>query len=49
MTWRNPVMVVADLNLPDADVVLGIDFLRRRRVWLSYAAHRVFLGPSGGQ
>jgi predicted aspartyl protease len=48
-TWRDPVMVVADLNLPDADIVLGVDFLRGRRVWFSYAAHRIFLGPPRAQ
>jgi hypothetical protein len=47
--WRNPVMIVTDLNLPDADIVLGIDFLRRRRVWFSYAAHRIFLGRPNGR
>jgi predicted aspartyl protease len=43
-TIRDPVMVVADLNLPDADIVLGLDFLRGRRVRFSYAARRIFLG-----
>lgn len=40
---RDPVMIVAPLNLPDADIVLGLDFLRPRRVWFSYPGHRVFL------
>jgi predicted aspartyl protease len=44
-TVRDPVMIVAPLNLPDADIVLGLDFLRGRRVWFSYPAHRIFLGP----
>jgi predicted aspartyl protease len=44
-TVRDTVMIVAPLNLPDADIVLGLDFLRGRRVWFSYPAHRIFLGP----
>jgi len=44
-TIRDPVMIVADLNLPDADIVLGLDFLRGRRVWFSYASRRIFLAP----
>lgn len=41
---RDPVIMVAPLGLQDADLVLGADFLRGHRVWLSYASHRVFLG-----
>jgi predicted aspartyl protease len=40
---RDPVIVVAALGLQDADLVLGADFLRTRRAWLSYGSHRVFL------
>ena len=43
-TVREPVMIVAPLNLPDADIVLGLDFLRGRRVWFSYPTQRIFLG-----
>jgi predicted aspartyl protease len=46
--WRDPTMIVADLNLPDADIVLGLDFLRGRRVWFSYAARRLLIGPPDG-
>jgi predicted aspartyl protease len=38
-----PEILVTDVSASDADVVLGIDFLFRRRVWLSYGARRVFL------
>ena len=31
------------LGLQDADLVLGGDFLRWQRVWLSYASHQIFL------
>ena len=41
---RDPVIMVAPLGLQDADLVLGADFLRGHRVWLSYASHLVFFG-----
>jgi predicted aspartyl protease len=40
----DPALVVAPLDLDDADLLLGADFLRTRRVWLSYRSHRIFLG-----
>jgi predicted aspartyl protease len=40
---RDQIIVVAKLGLQDADLVLGADFLRWQRVWLSYKSHRVFL------
>jgi clan AA aspartic protease (TIGR02281 family) len=40
---RNPEIVVTDVRLNDADLVLGIDFLRSRRVWLSYGSQQIFL------
>lgn len=42
-TLRDRVIVVTNLRLQDADLVLGVDFLRSRRVWLSYASHQIFL------
>jgi predicted aspartyl protease len=42
-TVRNPEMIVTDLKLSDADLVLGIDFLRPRRIWLSYGSQQLFL------
>lgn len=42
-TLRDQVIVVTRLGLQDADLVLGSDFLRWQRVWLSYATHQVFL------
>jgi predicted aspartyl protease len=41
---RDPVIVIAQLGLQDADLVLGADFLRSRRVWLSYGSHQIFVG-----
>jgi predicted aspartyl protease len=42
-TFINPVLIVARLNLDDADLVIGMNYLRARRVWLSYGAHKVFI------
>jgi predicted aspartyl protease len=43
---RNPEIVVADFKLADADLVLGMDFLAVRRLWMSYGAHQIFLARS---
>lgn len=40
---RDQTIMVTRLGLQDADLVLGADFLRWQRVWLSYASHRIFL------
>ena len=42
-TIRDPEIIVADLNLSDADLVLGIDIVRPWRIWLSYGAQKIFL------
>jgi len=44
---RNPELIVADVNLKDADLILGIDFLGSRRLWLSYGAQQIFLSRRG--
>jgi predicted aspartyl protease len=43
MVVRDPEIIVTDLKLSDADLVLGVDFLSSRRLWLSYGSHRIFL------
>ncbi len=40
---RNPELVVTDLKLNEADIVLGIDFLSSRRLWLSYGSRGIFV------
>jgi predicted aspartyl protease len=40
---RDPEVVVTDLKLNEADIVLGVDFLSSRRLWLSYGSRRIFL------
>jgi predicted aspartyl protease len=39
-----PTLLVTTLGLQDADLILGIDFLRTHRVWLSYSSHQVVIG-----
>ena len=40
---RNPALIVADVSLKDGDLVLGIDFIAARRIWLSYGSQQIFL------
>jgi predicted aspartyl protease len=40
---HRPEFVVTDVKLNDADLVLGINFLMSRRVWLSYGSKQIFL------
>lgn len=50
VTYRDPVIAVAPLGLPVAQMLLGDDWLRGTRVWISYATHRVTIQavPRGG-
>jgi hypothetical protein len=42
--FRSPVLVVPGLALPrDADVIIGLDYLQSRRIWLSYGSRRIFV------
>ena len=43
MVIQDPEVIVTDLKLGDADLILGIDFLSSRRIWLSYGSRRIFL------
>ncbi|HVH50286.1 MAG TPA: aspartyl protease family protein, partial [Candidatus Bathyarchaeia archaeon] len=38
-----PEMIVTDLKLDEADMVLGMDLLASRRLWLSYESRKIFL------
>lgn len=40
----NPKLVVTDLAIPDADILLGIDLIHSRRIWLSYLSFQIFIG-----
>ena len=44
---HNPELIVADVRLSDADLVVGIDFLGSRRIWLSYGSRQIFLSRRG--
>jgi predicted aspartyl protease len=44
----NPDIVVTDLRLRGIDLILGMDFLRSRRLWLSHAGFRMFLSSQSG-
>jgi predicted aspartyl protease len=40
---RDPVFAVTPLNLVDADIILGEDFIEPRRIWLSYDPPQIFI------
>ncbi len=40
---RNLEIAVTDLRLGDAALVLGVDFLKWRRMWMSYGSRQIFL------
>jgi len=40
---RTPELIVTNIRLNDADIVLGIDFLRSQRMWMSYGSQQIFL------
>ncbi|MGE0260529.1 MAG: aspartyl protease family protein [Alphaproteobacteria bacterium] len=46
ITLSDPEIVVTDLRLRGIDLILGMDFLRSRRLFLSYANFRLFLSTS---
>ena len=41
----SPVISISTLRVTTADMLLGADWLRGNRVWISYAAHRVTIQP----
>ena len=43
ISLSNPEIVVTNLRLRGIDLILGMDFLRSRRLWLSHASFRMFL------
>jgi predicted aspartyl protease len=45
-SFAEPVFAVADLATVPGDMVLGMDYLARRRFWLSYASGRVFIASA---
>ena len=41
---EHPIIAVGKINAP-AQLLLGLDFLSRHRVWISYATNQVFIAP----
>ena len=46
--FRGLRISVGDLALRDADMLLGMDYARTRRLWLSYATRQMFVAPRRG-
>src|SRR5262249_14772669 len=44
---RNQRIEVAPLALPNVEMLLGVDYLQTRHIWLSYTAQRMFVAASG--
>jgi hypothetical protein len=44
-TFHQVNLFVADVHLQEAGMVLGADYIRRRRIWLSYATQQMFVIP----
>jgi predicted aspartyl protease len=40
---RDMPVNIAELDLPDIDMLLGADYLERRHTWISYATGRLFI------
>ncbi len=41
--FRQVAIAVVDLPLNEADMLLGMDYMRSRRIWLSYATRQAFI------
>jgi predicted aspartyl protease len=46
--FPGPMFLVGGLQSGEWDMLLGADYLRRKRVWLSYATGRIFIAPPSG-
>lgn len=47
ITINEPILSVSDRRLPGIDMLVGLDVLRRQRMWLSHTAGAVFFERSG--
>jgi len=45
--YASPSIRVSPLRLVTGDMLLGADWLRGNRVWISYATHQVIIQPVG--
>jgi predicted aspartyl protease len=46
LVYHHVPLVVGDTTLASADMLLGMDFMRSRRVWVSYSTGAVFMQPA---
>jgi predicted aspartyl protease len=44
-TFHHLGLFVSDLHLQEAGMLLGADYMRTRRIWLSYATRQIFVVP----
>jgi Aspartyl protease len=47
-TFPDPLLLVGGVQGGPWDMLLGTDYLRGKRVWLSYATGRIFISPPVG-
>ena len=44
-TVRGPTLLVSSVEMPEGDMILGTDWLRSRRVWISWGSRQMFVQP----
>ena len=44
-TVRGPTLLVSPVEMPEGDMILGTDWLRSRRVWISWGSRQMFVQP----
>ena len=49
MNYPNAPLTVVNTSFQDAGMLLGTDFMRNRRVWLSYSTGWVFMQTVGDE
>lgn len=47
ISYPAPLINISSVHLPMADMLLGADWLRGNRVWISYETHRITIQPNG--
>jgi predicted aspartyl protease len=41
----NPELIVTNVSFRDADIILGADFVKLRRIWMAYESFQIFISP----
>lgn len=44
-TVRGPTLLVSLAEMPEGDMILGTDWLRSRRIWISWGSRQMFVQP----